>query len=303
MIVDEIAQKNKTHLTAGIVYHDVFLSDFTSWRVGGKVKQFYHPVSIPDLQAFMASLPENEEIIFLGLGSNLLVRDAGLDATIIATQGCLNQLYLIDDLRVYADAGIACGQAARFSARQNLSGIEFLAGIPGTIGGALAMNAGCFGAETWQFVDSVQMIDRAGNLYERTPSMFDIAYRHVVKPCDEWFISAIFKLTQGDKQTSLSRIRQMLDKRAETQPTNEPSCGSVFRNPPGHYAAQLIETSGLKGLALGGAQVSTKHANFIVNTGKATAKDIESLINLVAQKVKETHGIDLIKEVHIVGQA
>lgn len=286
----------------GKLSKNISLSEFTSWRVGGKVKQLYHPADIDDLSVFLQTLPADETITWLGLGSNLLIRDGGLDATIIATQGSLSKLVCTDEKTVYAQAGVSCAQAARFSARQNLTNIEFLAGVPGTIGGALAMNAGCFGGETWNHVKSVQTMDRSGQIHIRTPDMFAIAYREVKTAREEWFISASFSLDVGDKKKSLEMIRQMLDKRAQTQPTNEPSCGSVFRNPPGNHSAKLIEACGLKGHTIGGAQVSTKHANFIVNTGNATAKDIETLITHVAEQVEKTHKIQLIREVHIIGR-
>lgn len=289
--------------TQGALIKQASLAEYTSWRVGGKAKQLYQPKDVQDLSCFLRSLPENEDVIFLGLGSNLLVRDGGLNATVILTQGCLMAVnaYGSDNL-VQVQAGVSCAQAARFSARQSLTGIEFLVGVPGTIGGALAMNAGCFGGETWDHVVQVETIDRKGVIRTRTPDMFDIAYREVKKPQSEWFVSATFQLSAGDKQVSLAKIRELLDKRAETQPTNQPSCGSVFRNPPGTYSAKLIENCGLKGYQIGGAQVSPKHANFIVNTGNATAADIESLISYVAEKVKIQHEIDLIREVHIIGQ-
>jgi len=281
--------------------YNIALADFTSWRVGGNVKQLYQPKSLSDLSIFLQSLPSDEKILFLGLGSNVLIRDGGLAATVIITQGALMGLAAIDEQTIYAEAGVSCAQAARFSARQSLTGIEFLAGVPGTIGGALAMNAGCFGGETWEHVQSLQTINRQGEIQTRTPEMFDIAYREVKHDFDEWFISANFSLKAGDKTASLAKIREFLDRRHHTQPTNEPSCGSVFRNPPGNYSAKLIEACGLKGYSIGGAAVSTKHANFIINKGNATAQDIEDLINYVHSQVKEKHNIDLIREVHILG--
>lgn len=288
-------------VSQGTLIKDAALADYTSWRVGGKAKQLYQPADLQDLIKFLQTVPETEEIIFLGLGSNLLVRDGGLNATVVLTQGCLMDIKPVSENLIQAQAGLSCAQAARFSARQSLTGIEFLAGVPGTIGGALAMNAGCFGGETWNHVASVETIDRKGVVRTRTPDMFKIAYREVQKPQDEWFISATFSLQPGDKQQSLTKIRELLDRRAQTQPTNEPSCGSVFRNPPGTHSAKLIENCGLKGYQIGGAQVSPKHANFIVNTGNATAADIESLISYVAETVKSQHEIDLIREVHIIG--
>ena len=296
---DRLAQ---TAIFEGQLFKNISLADYTSWRVGGNVKQLYLPKNLDDLILFLQSLSSDEKIIFLGLGSNVLVRDTGLDATVIVTQGCLTDLKLIGENSVYAQAGISCAQAARFSARQSLTGIEFLAGVPGTIGGALAMNAGCFGGETWNHVQSVITINRQGQLKERKPNDFIIAYREVQQVEDEWFIAGIFSLSAGDKKQSLMMIRELLDKRSCSQPTNEPSCGSVFRNPPGNYSAQLIEGCGLKGFAIGGAEVSRKHANYIVNKGNATAADIEQLIAYVQKQVKDKHNISLIQEVHILGQ-
>jgi UDP-N-acetylmuramate dehydrogenase len=181
-------------------------------------------------------------------------------------------------------------------------GAEFLAGIPGTLGGALAMNAGAFGGETWERVAAVETVDRYGNLRKREPGDFEIGYRHVGRPQGEWFLAASLKLQSGDGDAALQEIQLLLEKRAATQPVGLPSCGSVFRNPTGDYAARLIEAAGLKGLHIGGACVSKKHANFIINTGAATAGEIEELINTVRDRVEEASGIRLQTEVHIVGE-
>jgi UDP-N-acetylmuramate dehydrogenase len=196
---------------------------------------------------------------------------------------------------------------ARFCARNNLSGGEFWAGIPGTMGGALRMNAGCHGGETWQLVQEVQTMTRDGTLYTRKPEEFEVAYRHVAGKnnpdfLDEWFVAGTFRLPSGDKEHSLQVIKELLAHRASTQPTNEYNCGSVFRNPTGDYAARLIEACGLKGHSIGGARVSEKHANFIINhEGQAKAADIEALIYLVQTKVYKQMGIELIREVHFIG--
>ena len=230
-----------------------------------------------------------------------MVRDCGVAAVVIATQGRLTGFDKVTDNIVRIEAGVACAKAARGCARNSLTGVEFLAGVPGTIGGALAMNAGCFGGETWNHVIKVETVNRKGEIIERTPDEFEIAYRSVVKPADEWFLAGYFQLSPGDKDKSLQQIRELLDRRASTQPTGEPSCGSVFRNPPGDHSARLIEACGLKNYAIGGARVSPKHANFIVNDGNASAADIEQLINHVRQEVEAAHGVCLIPEVHIIG--
>ncbi|MCG8010634.1 MAG: UDP-N-acetylmuramate dehydrogenase [Candidatus Thiodiazotropha weberae] len=277
------------------------LSKHTTWRVGGPAKHFYRPADRDDLVNFLAQLDEDEPLFWLGLGSNLLVRDGGFDGTVIATQGSLKECALLGDQRIYAEAGVSCAKVARVAARAGRCGVEFLAGIPGTMGGALAMNAGAFGGETWQRVEQVETIDRYGVVRQRETTDFQVGYRHVSRPEGEWFLSAQLSLLAGDVAAAQEKIRALLAKRSATQPTTQPSCGSVFRNPPGDHAARLIESIGLKGRQLGGAQVSEKHANFIVNTGDATAADIETLIETVQREVKAATGIDLITEVHRLG--
>ncbi len=288
-------------VTTGRLEHNILLADYTSWRVGGPVERFYHPNGLDDLAAFLQTLPTDEPLAWLGLGSNILVRDQGIAGTIIHTQGGLIKLTQPESLIIRAEAGIACAQLARHTARLNLAGLEFMAGIPGSVGGALAMNAGCHGGETWEYVMAVETINRQGKIRYRPANDFQVTYRAVERPDQEWFVAGYFLLKQGDKNQSLQNIRELLDRRAATQPTNEPNCGSVFRNPPGTYAAKLIEEAGLKGFTIGGAQVSHKHANFIINTGNATAADIEELMNVVSHKVAKHHDIQLIREVHIWG--
>ncbi len=274
----------------------------TSWRVGGPAERFYEPASVADLAAFLAELPADEPLFWMGLGSNLLVRDGGMPGTVIMTSGLLNALDRRGEERVRAEVGVACAKVARFAARAGLKGAEFLAGIPGTMGGALAMNAGAFGGETWAVVERVETLDRAGGHHERTPQDYRIEYRQVSGRPEELFIAAHLRLERGDVTESSRRIRDLLKRRSDTQPMGQASCGSVFRNPPGDFAARLIEASGLKGRCIGGACVSEKHANFIVNTGGARAADIESLIHEVADTVERRHGVRLVQEVKIVGR-
>jgi UDP-N-acetylmuramate dehydrogenase len=287
--------------TRGQLLENVPLADYTSWRVGGIADRLYLPADLADMQRFLPTLPAAERLVCLGLGSNVLVRDSGIRGTVIITQGHLIGLTLIDELTVRAEAGVACPALARFCARAGLSNLEFLAGIPGTVGGALAMNGGCHGGETWDHVIAVETLDRQGNQHLRYPNEYEVGYRHVRQVAGEYFSAAHFRLQPGNKETSLDCIRQLLARRAATQPTSEPSCGSVFRNPPNDYAARLIEACGLKDKCIGGARVSPKHANFIVNDGTANATDIETLIDLVATEVKHRHNIELIREVQIWG--
>lgn len=282
--------------------HGEPMARYSTWRAGGKAQQFYGPADRDDLAFFLRSLPPDEPLLWLGLGSNLLVRDGGFPGTVISTRACLLDLRRLDDGAVLAEAGVACAHVAKFCAEQGLGGAEFLAGIPGTMGGALAMNAGAFGGETWNVVRGVVTVDRRGVVRERDAGEYRIGYREARGPEGEWFLAAKLKLAAGDTGQSREHIRRLLARRAATQPTNLPSCGSVFRNPVGDYAARLIEASGLKGRCIGGACVSEKHANFIVNTGGATAGDIESLIELVQAEVAARHGVDLRTEVCIVGE-
>ncbi|HEY5603498.1 MAG TPA: UDP-N-acetylmuramate dehydrogenase [Gammaproteobacteria bacterium] len=287
----------------GTLRVDEPMARHTSWRVGGTADRYYQPADIDDLAQFFSRLDAHEPITWVGLGSNLLVRDGGIRGTVIATSGMLNGLSKTGDVTVRAEAGVACAKVARYCARQSLQGAEFLAGIPGTMGGALAMNAGAFGGETWNIVSAVQTLDHRGTIRRRLPSDYTIAYRSITGPQHEWFVAAELTLQPGDSETAQAKIREFLNKRGDTQPTQLPNAGSVFKNPPGDYAARLIEASGLKGYCLGGACVSGKHANFIVNTGTATAADIENLIAQVAKIVKQQHGVVLECEVRMIGEA
>jgi UDP-N-acetylmuramate dehydrogenase len=272
-----------------------------SWRAGGHAERFFVPKDLADLCAFLPTLPAAEPVLFLGLGSNLLVRDGGWRGTVVL----MHQAKLSPKLHggaVYAEAGVASPKVARFAALHHLTGAEFMAGIPGTVGGALAMNAGCYGSETWDIAARAVTVDRSGALHERPKEHFDIGYRHCGSPLEEWFVAAYFVLRAGDGDASRARIKELLARRIATQPLQLPNAGSVFRNPASDHAARLIESCGLKGLQRGGARVSEKHANFIVNPdGAARAADIEWLILEVKRIVAEKTGVELVPEVRIVG--
>lgn len=287
----------------GVYKENESLARHTSWRVGGAARRYYEPADLADLAAFLRSLPVEEPLLWLGLGSNLLVRDGGFRGTVISTAGALAELEQVDENTVRAQAGVTCAKLARFCAQRNLGDAEFFAGIPGTVGGALAMNAGAFGGETWPLVVQVETLDRRGELRMRPPEGFEIAYRSVKGPRGEWFVAGHFRLGKGAGAASQQRVKELLERRNQTQPTHQPSGGSTFRNPPGDHAGRLIEAAGLKGRCRGGACVSEKHANFIVNTGSATAADIEALMMEIKEAVRQAHGIDLIAEVHIVGES
>jgi len=286
------------------------MSRHVSWRAGGPAKRFFAPADLEDLSVFLGQLPEDEPVLFVGLGSNLMVREGGWRGTVVMMYGAARAPRMEDGL-LYAEAGVACPKVARFAADQNLGSAEFLTGIPGTVGGALAMNAGCYGGETWDIVERVVTINRRGQLRRRGKEEFEFSYRHcelksdVSSDGDEWFASAHFRLPEGDKEESRAIMKALLTKRRSSQPLQLPNAGSVFRNPPeGKTAARLIQFSGLRKYERGGARVSEKHANFIVNPGgKATAADIEGLILHVQAVVEEKTNVRLIPEVKIVGDA
>ena len=295
-----------------VVLNNEPMSSHTSWRAGGVAKHYVQAESLLDLAAYIATLPSDEELLWLGLGSNTLVRDGGFDGTVIATQGVMTQMHVVDEdsenetsegkISVYVGAGVASAKLARFCSKQHLIGAEFFAGIPGLIGGALAMNAGAFGGETWPLVKSVETMNHQGEIKKRDASEFEYGYRYVNGCNNEWFVSATLQLKQQQKENNMLDIKHLLAKRAASQPTGVASCGSVFRNPENGFAAQLIENCGLKGHRIGGALVSQKHANFIINDNNASANDIETLIEFVQKTVEEKHHILLHKEVKIVGE-
>jgi UDP-N-acetylmuramate dehydrogenase len=281
----------------------------SSWRAGGRAARFYAPADLEDLALFLRQLPAGEPLLFVGLGSNLLVREGGLRGTVVLMHAAGRRPEMLLG-RVYAEAGVASPKVARFAALHGLAGAEFLAGVPGSVGGALAMNAGCYGGETWDIVARAVTIDRQGELHSRGKSEFEISYRHCALReggalgQDEWFVAAYFDLAEGDGEASRAKIKEFLSRRVASQPLQLPNAGSVFRNPIAEHAARLIESCGLKGLERGGARVSEKHANFIVNPkGAATATDIEWLITTVRARVLEKTGVELQPEVRIVGDA
>jgi UDP-N-acetylmuramate dehydrogenase len=287
----------------GLLREGERLARYTSWRVGGVAGRFYRPASLDELAWFLPSLAPQEPLLWLGLGSNLLVRDAGFAGTVIATHGGLDKIARLDNATLRVEAGAPTPKVARLCGELGLGDVEFLAGIPGTMGGALAMNAGAYGNATWDHVAQVETVDREGVLRLRGPEDYRTGYRQAIGPPGEWFVAAHLRLTPTRGNIVRGRIRSLLAARNAAQPLGLPSAGSVFRNPPGDYAARLIERSGLKGVSLGAAVVSVRHANFIINQGGARASHIEALMAQVADTVQALHGVRLRPEVHVVGQA
>ena len=279
------------------------MSRHTSWKTGGNADYYYIASDINDLAKFISKLPTSTPITWIGFGSNLLVRDGGLPGVVVSVVGLLNELKKINETDIFIGAGVSCVKVAHFSAKHGLEGIEFLAGIPGTIGGALAMNAGAYGGEIWSYIKEVETINRKGKREIFEKNKFDINYRSVSISENEWFIACKMKLEISTRTVVNDRIKKMLSERADGQPLGKLSCGSVFRNPTNQHAAILIELCGLKGKKVGGAVISDKHSNFIINTGNATSLDIEQLIEFIQACVYEKYDIKLIPEVRIIGES
>lgn len=287
----------------GVVRTGEPLSRHTSWRVGGPADRYFEPADRDDLIAFVHQLPAGEPVLWLGLGSNLLVRDGGFRGTVIALHGALDALRIEAADRLYAEAGLHCARLAKFAERHQLAGLGYMAGIPGTVGGALAMNAGAWGGETWPTVAEVEVLMRDGSTAWLSPSRFATGYRSVVPPADVLgYLAARFTVRADADGRYAAATRDSLAQRKATQPVGRPSAGSTFRNPPGDHAARLIESCGLKNHRIGGAHVSRQHANFILTEDGATAADVETLIEHIRHVVKQQTGVDLYPEVKMVGE-
>lgn len=284
------------------VKRDEPMSRHTSWHVGGPADVFFTPADRNDLLAFLEELPAGTPLFWLGLGSNLLVRDGGIRGVVIDTTG-LDRLESIDDTSLYADAGVPCARIARRCISLQLGPAEFFAGIPGTLGGALFMNAGAFGGETWPRVRAVDVCDARGRERRRDAREYSYSYRRIVPPVPgEFFLGAVLAFEHRPGLTDQA-MREMIARRKETQPIGEWSCGSTFTNPPGRHAARLIEEAGLKGTRIGDVMVSPKHANFLVNVGAASAADVEQLVALIQKEVARKSGVRLTPEFRTVGEA
>lgn len=278
------------------------MSRHCSWRTGGSAERFFEPADISDLVDYLKQIERTEAVTWIGLGSNVLIRDGGLPGTVISTARTLNGFEWLGDRRLYAECGAPCAKVAKEAAKKAFSGPEFLAGIPGTIGGALVMNAGAFGREIWTLVESVKLVSRDGGIHHYDRSRFTASYRHVDVPADHWFVSAVLRFDATASVASADEIRELLGRRNASQPTGQASCGSVFKNPPGDFAGRLIEEAGMKGARFGGCCVSDKHANFIINDAAASAADIEALITEVRRTVARKFGVTLEPEVRIIGR-
>jgi len=283
---------------------NVSMAPFTTWRVGGLAQRFFMPTCLDELSLYLSQLELDVPCTLIGLGSNVLVRDGGISGRVICTKK-LQEMKLLDSQTIYVQAGVTCAKFARFCTALGFEQAAFFAGIPGTMGGALAMNAGAFGSETWPWVKSVEIMNRLGNSELKEANEYDVGYRSVKRKSAEQngdiFVAGLFQFSTNRTGHALT-IKELLRKRNASQPIGTFNCGSVFRNPPGDYAARLIEACGLKGYQIGQAVISTKHANFIINQAKASSEDIEALMECAQQQVFQRFGIQLVTEVRILGE-
>lgn len=291
----------------GVLKFNEPLAQYTSWHIGGPADKYYRPADTQDLVKFLATLGADEPITWLGLGSNVLIHDSGLRGAVIHTLAPAGSggVTVIEQNKqkvlIRVEAGVTCAKLAKYCAKEGLLGGEFFAGIPGTVGGALAMNAGAWGGETWRIVKQVEVVNRQGKLIKREPGDYKIAYRTVKRKEEEWFVAGVFEFEKGDATLASKKIKALLQERTAKQPIGVFSCGSVFKNPECDHAGRLIEASGLKGFTIGGAQISPKHANFILNLGNAKAQDVLQLIEHIQSIVFKDHQISLEPEVRMLG--
>ena len=291
--------KNIQKMLKGRLRENVSLKDYNTWKIGGKAEYFYEPSDIKDLKLFLELL-QNTPITFLGNGSNVLIRDGGISGCVICLKNTLNNYFVKDEEYIF-EAGLSCMKMAQITARENYEGLEHLCGIPGSLGGALAMNAGCYGGNIWDHVSTVSLINNDGEIIKKNKNDFIIGYRNTSLKENNFFISAVFKLRKNKLKNSLEKIKEFLQDRRSKQPTGLLSCGSVFKNPKNLYAAKLIESIGLKGYKIGGACISEKHANFIISDKSTKSIDIEKLINFTQKEVFKKKEVILETEVKFIG--
>ena len=277
------------------------MAKHTSFRIGGGAEVMAFPKNREELAEILnvSALLDTKPAI-LGAGTNVLAPDAGICGVVICLKDCLDGMEQLDDSRIRVMAGVTMTRAAIFAANLGLSGLEFAHGIPGTVGGGVYMNAGAYGGEICQVAESVEYMDLSGNIHILSNEEMRFSYRHsIVEDAGGIVISAVFRLMQKPAEEIKATMKDLMSRRSASQPLDKPSAGSAFKRPVGGYAAALIDQAGLKGFAVGGAAISTKHAGFAVNLGNATAEDVKQLLKQVSDKVFENSGIRLEPEVRI----
>ncbi len=303
--MDERQKAGLIEIAGGGIRFGCPLAPYTTFGVGGPAEVLYEAQNIRGLKGVIRYLfRENIPYVVIGRGSNVLVRDEGISGLVILLCGAFRALEMETEggPNILAGGGVFIGNLLSFCKENGLSGLEFLAGIPGTVGGAISMNAGAFGGEIGSRVIRVEAVTAEGELKVLERSQLRFSYRNLEME-QRWIITrGWFQMVQETASVVSGRIKDFLKRRKEAQPVDYPSAGSVFKNPPGDYAGRLIETAGLKGKCIGGAMISDKHANYIVNRGGARAADILALMDLIRKKVREEHGIELQPEIRVVGE-
>ncbi|MES2472043.1 MAG: UDP-N-acetylmuramate dehydrogenase, partial [Pseudomonadota bacterium] len=273
------------------------------FRAGGPAEVLFRPADADDLAAFIAAKPADLRVSVIGVGSNLLVRDGGIPGAVVRLSSAFGKIE-IDGMKVRVGAAALDGAVARAAADAGIAGLEFLRGVPGTIGGALRMNAGCYGREIKDIFVEASAIDAKGNKIRLSSADMAFEYRKAKGASDDLiFIEAVFEGTPDDPAAIRARMEELSANREAAQPIKSKTGGSTFKNPPGHKAWQLVDEAGCRGLKIGGAQVSEKHTNFLINTGEATASDLEALGEEVRKRVQEKSGVTLEWEIKRVGVA
>lgn len=281
---------------------DASMASLTWFRVGGPADVLFRPADVEDLSAFLATCPLDIPITVVGVGSNLLVRDGGVRGVVIRLGATFGQVEILENNQLRAGAAALDMSVARKAAAAGIAGLEFYAGIPGSIGGALIMNGGAHGGETCDVLVSARAVRRSGEIVTLTNEDFSYSYRHSDVPDDLIFVDGLFQGTAGERATIEAHMAEITQKREESQPIRTKTGGSTFKNPEGHKSWQLVDGAGCRGLVRGGAQVSEMHCNFLINTGAAKAGDLEGLGEEVRTRVKETSGVSLEWEIKRIGE-
>lgn len=300
----EFLTEAKKILTKGKIFENAPMKDYTTFRIGGPADFLILPSSMEEIRDILKLFAHYEiPYTILGNGSNVLVRDKGVRGAILKFDEPFSKIELIDKIRIKAGAGASLKDVSEFAANNGLTGLEFAIGIPGSIGGAIFMNAGAYGGEMKNITVKVSSVSPDGDFCEFMQNELDLSYRHSIFQTNNHAIAEVeLRLSEGDGETIRIKMQDLTKRREEKQPLEMPSAGSTFKRPTGYFAGTLIDETGLKGLRVGGAQVSEKHAGFVVNTGNATADDVMGLIEEVKRRVFEAHGVKLYPEVRIIGE-
>jgi UDP-N-acetylmuramate dehydrogenase len=303
MEIQELYQRLIHEIPQGAIFQNESMKKHTSFRIGGPADILLIPSAVKEIQyAIQLCMDMDIPYLIMGNGSNLLVRDKGIRGLVIKISEGYKEIK-VEGTRIHAQAGILLSSLSRVSIQSSLTGLEFCSGIPGTLGGAVAMNAGAYGGEMKDVVSSVTVLDENNQIKRIDHGDLEFGYRSsVIQKRGYVVLEVDMELKPGDMETSKQIVEDLTRRRREKQPISYPSAGSAFKRPVGYYAGKLIQDSGLKGMRIGDAQISELHAGFIINLGNATATDVITLIELVKDKIKMNYGVEMHPEIKIVGE-